>query len=128
MQTRADAIAACLVLPDAYEDYPFDDPGWTVMRHKTNKKSFAFIYEREGKIWINLKAEPMMADFWKSAFAAVVPAYHMNKTHWVSVILDGSMQDDEVMQLIRDSYHLTQRKGHAKKAEAEPHGPAPQNI
>ena len=79
MITRADVIAACLAFPDAYEDYPFDDPGWTAMRHRTNHKSFAFICEREEKIWINLKAEPLMADFWKSAFPAVVPAYHMNK-------------------------------------------------
>ena len=110
MITRADVIAACLAFPDAYEDYPFDDPGWTAMRHRTNHKSFAFICEREEKIWINLKAEPLMADFWKSAFPAVVPAYHMNKTHWVSVILDGSMTDEEIMQLIADSYALTQNK------------------
>lgn len=114
MYTRQDVISACLSFPDAYEDYPFDDPGWTAMRHRTNKKTFAFICERGGKIWINLKAEPMMADFWKSAFSAVVPAYHMNKTHWVSVILDGSMTDEEIMQLIQDSYRLTQNKTNAR--------------
>ena len=55
MLTRKEAIAACMTLPDAYEDYPFDDT-WTVMRHQTNKKMFAAIYEREGRIWINVKA------------------------------------------------------------------------
>ena len=114
MRTRQDVIAACLALPDAYEDYPFDDPGWTVMRHKTNNKSFAFICEREGKIWINLKAEPMMGDFWKDAFEAVVPAYHMNKRHWISVILDGSMADSQILPLIEDSYTLTQDKKRKK--------------
>ena len=93
MKTRKDVIEACLHLPDAFEDYPFDDPGTTAMRHKTNRKIFALILERNGKIWINLKAEPLKADFWRDAFSAVVPAYHMNKRHWISIILDGSMSD-----------------------------------
>ena len=110
MRTRADAIAACLRFPDAFEDYPFDDPGWTCMRHRTNQKIFAFIFERDGKIWINVKAEPLRADFWRDAYPAVVPGYHMNKRHWVSIILDGSMSDAEVLDLISDSYLLTQSK------------------
>ena len=110
MITRAEAIAACMQLPDAYEDYPFRDANWTAMRHKTNQKTFAFIFEREGHIWISLKAEPQWADFWKNAFPAVVPAYHLNKTHWISVILDGSMDDPQILPLIEDSYRLTQKK------------------
>ena len=114
MLTRQDAVNACLSLPDVWEDYPFDDPNWTVMRHRSNRKSFAFIFERNGKIWINLKAEPLRADFWKAAYSAVVPAYHMNKRHWISVILDGSMADGEVMALIEDSHALTAPKSKAK--------------
>lgn len=57
--TRQDLIDFCLTFPAAYEDYPFDDiadPGaWTVMRHRANKKSFALIYERNGKLCANLK-------------------------------------------------------------------------
>ena len=108
MTTRAEAIAACMQYPVAFEDYPFRDANWTVMRHKTNNKTFAFIFEREGKIWISVKAEPQWADFWKDAFAAVVPAYHLNKRHWVSIILDGSMNDEQILPLIQDSYALTQ--------------------
>lgn len=110
MTTRQEAIDACLVLPDAYEDYPFDDANWTVMRHRTNRKIFAAIFEREGRIWMNLKAEPSWGDFWKSVYPAVVPAYHMNKLHWISVILDGSMTDGEILSLIDDSYRLTAPK------------------
>ena len=109
MRTRAEAIAACLCLPGTYEDYPFDDPNWTVMRHADNKRSFAFIFERDGKIWINLKAEPLRADFWRDAYAAVLPGYHMNQRHWISVILDGSMTDAEILPLIEDSYALTHK-------------------
>ncbi len=106
MTTRREAIDACLSLPDACEDYPFDD-NWTVMRHQTNRKMFAAIYDREGRVWINVKAEPNWADFWKTVYPAVVPAYHMNKLHWVSIILDGSMSDEEIFHLIDDSYRLT---------------------
>ena len=115
MRTRAEAIAACLRLSGVYEDYPFDDPNWTVMRHAGNKKSFAYIYERNGNIWINLKAEPLRADFWRDAYAAVLPGYHMNKRHWISVILDGSMTDEEIGRLIEDSYALTAPKRRREK-------------
>ena len=110
MRTRADVIAACLRFPDAFEDYPFDDPGWTAMRHRTNQKIFALIFERDGKIWINVKAEPLRADFWRDAYPAVVPGFHMNKRHWISIILDGSMADAEIFSLIEDSYDLTQKR------------------
>ena len=112
MRTRAEAIAACMRLPGAYEDYPFDDPNWTVMRHGNSKKSFAFIFERDGKIWINLKAEPLRAEFWREVYTAVLPGYHMNKRHWISVILDGSMSDSEILALIEDSYALTNPRAH----------------
>ena len=110
MMSRSEAIAACMQLPGVYEDYPFDDPGWTCMRHTANKKIFAFIFERNGFVWINVKAEPLKADFWRDAFEAVVPAYHMNKRHWISIILDGSMEDNDVQMLIEESYGLTAGK------------------
>ena len=115
MVTRAEVIALCLRLPDSYEDYPFDDPNWTVMRHKTNRKTFALIFERQGHLWVNVKAEPGWGDFWKSTYPAVVPAYHMNKRHWVSIILDGSMSEEQVFQLIAESHALTQPKQNKPK-------------
>ena len=51
---RADLIALCGRLPDSYEDYPFDDPNWTVMRHRTNRRSYALIFERQGRLWVNV--------------------------------------------------------------------------
>ena len=51
------------------------------MRHRANKKSFALIYERNGKLYVNLKCDPMEADFLRQAFVDVTPAYHMNKVH-----------------------------------------------
>lgn len=88
------------------------------MRHKTNHKTYAFLFERQGHLWVNVKAEPQWGDFWKSTYPAVVPAHHMNKRHWVSIILDGSMTEEQVFQLIAESYTLTQPK-RAAKAQSE---------
>lgn len=107
MLTRAEAIAACAALPDVFEDYPFHDPNWTVMRHKSNQKAFALIFERQGRIWVNLKALPEWVHFWQETYTAAVPAYHMNKEHWFSVILDGTIPDGELSRLIAESHALT---------------------
>ena len=107
MRTRAEAIRACLALPGAYEDYPFDDPNFTAIRHGGNHKIFALIFQRNGDIWINLKAEPLKVDFWRDAYPSVTFGWHMNKRHWISVILDGGMTAAEICPLIADSYLLT---------------------
>ena len=112
---REGALALCLQFPFTYEDTPFDDPNWTAVRHKENRKIFALLFQREGRIWINLKAEPMWGDLWRQAYPSVVPAYHMNKRHWISVILDGSLSDSDLYRLIGDSYALTASKKHAKQ-------------
>ena len=107
--TRREAIDACLSLPDAYEDYPFDG-NWAVMRHQTNRKMFAAVYDHDGRVWINVKAEPGWADFWKSVYPAVVPAYHMNKDKWISIMLDRPETDETIKDLLTLSYELTKGK------------------
>lgn len=107
-ETRKKWIAYCLTFPAAYEDYPFDG-NWTAMRHSANKKTFAFIYERNGQLCLNLKCDPFAADFLRQAYPSVTAAYHMNKTHWNTVILDGSVPDSEVEKMIADSYNLIHR-------------------
>lgn len=113
--TRPELIDFCLTFPAACEDYPFDDiidaGAWTVMRHRTNKKSFAFIYERNGKLCVNLKCEPIKADFLRQAYIDVTPAYHMNKEHWNTITLGGDVPEDELKQLVGQSYDLIQPKG-----------------
>ncbi len=110
MKIRQAAIDLCLTLNNTYEDYPFDDTNWTVIRHKENKKVFAWIFEREGHIWINLKGKPEWNDFWRSSFNSVIPAYHLNKTHWNSVILDGTVPEENIYDMITESYELTMPK------------------
>lgn len=110
MTSRQEAIDFCLTLMSTYEDYPFDDSNWTLMRHKGNKKVFAWIFEREGHIWINVKGKPEWNDFWRRTFNSVVPAYHLNKTHWNSIILDGTVPNEKIGDMITESYDLTRPK------------------
>ena len=117
MQTRQEAIQFCNTLDNVYEDYPFHDPNWTVMRHKANGKMFAAIFSRNGQIWINVKCDPKLTYMWRSGYAAVAPAYHMNKYHWNSIILDGTVPDDAVKTMIADSYVLTKQKRRANKQD-----------
>lgn len=117
MKTKQDVIAACLAMPFVYEDYPFDTET-ACMRHTENRKIFAMLCDRDGTTWINVKAEPMWGDFWRQTYRAVVPAYHCNKQHWISIVLDGSMNREEILRLLQDSYELTKpkRKNVASKA------------
>lgn len=117
--TRRELIDFCLGLTAVYEDYPFDsisDPGaWTVMRHRTNKKSFALIYERKNKLCINLKCDPFEAELLRLAFEDVTPAFHMNKTHWNTVTLGGDVPDKDVKRMINISYDLIKPKARISK-------------
>lgn len=111
--TRRELIDYCLTYPDAYEDYPFDDindaGAWTVMRHRLNKKGFAFIYERDG-LCVNLKCEPLRADFLRQFYGGVTPAFHMNKMHWNTIRIDSDVPLEDLYNMIEHSYRLTMPK------------------
>jgi predicted DNA-binding protein (MmcQ/YjbR family) len=120
---RSNLVEYCLTYPDAYEDYPFDDApdadgAWTVIRHRLNKKSFAFIYERKG-LCVNLKCEPLRADFLRQIYWGVTSAYHMNKAHWNTVRLDSDVPDDELYSMIEHSYRLTMPKRKKQEISAK---------
>lgn len=110
MKTREEAINYCLKLENTYEDYPFSDNNWTLMRHKENKKVFAWIFKRDGHIWINLKCEAGWLDFYRQNYRSIVSAFHLNKDHWNSIILDGTIPEGVICDLIRRSYNLTKPK------------------
>ena len=109
--TRQDLIDYCLTFPAAYVDYPFDDVidenAWTAMRHRTNKKTFAFINNHDGRLCVNLKCDPMEADFLRSAYKDVEAGFHMNKTHWNTVYPDGDVPEEELHRMIANNsdYH-----------------------
>lgn len=107
MKTKEEAITFCKTFENVIEDYPFHDGNWALMRHKENKKTFACIYERQENIWINVKCDTEWRDFWRSAFTSVIPAYHMNKEHWNSIILDETIPVETIKNMIEESYELT---------------------
>ncbi|HCC34887.1 MAG TPA: hypothetical protein DEQ02_04355 [Ruminococcaceae bacterium] len=117
--TRRELIDLCLALPDAYEDYPFDDDGWCVVRHRVNKKGFAHIYERNDKLCVNLKCYPMEADFLREMFEDITAAYHMNKVHWNGVTVGGDVPIDELRKMIQGSYDLIKPKIRKTALQAE---------
>ena len=98
------------------EDFPF---GPTVIVFKVMDKMFALIPLDKKLLRINLKCDPELALHLRAKYNAVQPGYHMNKKHWNTIILDGSIPDDELSAMIDDSYDLV-IKG-LKKGDL-PHG------
>ena len=110
MKEREEAVAFCLKLNEVYKDMPFHDSNMIVIRHKDNKKVFAWIFEKDDNIWINVKCNPEWRDFWRNAYKSVLPGWHLNKEHWNSIILDGTVPDKEIKRMIEESYDLTMTK------------------
>lgn len=104
---REDVIKHCLKYKNVYEDYSFHDPNWCVIRHKENRRVFTWIFDRNEYVWINVKCDPEWRDFWRETFESVIPAYHLNKKYWNSIILDGSIPDKDIERMIGESYDLT---------------------
>lgn len=103
--TRRELIDLCLTFPGSVEDYPFEDDH-CVLRRGDNRKWFALIVWLDGRLCINLKCEPMKADFWRGVYKDCRPAWHMNKQHWNTVYLDGDVPLHELTEMIADSFAL----------------------
>ena len=106
MKTRKEALEYGLSFPNTYQDAPFHDPNWQLVRVKKSKKAFLWTYERDGFIHLNVKADPEWRDFWRSAYASVIPGWHQNKEHWSTIILDGSIPRKDIERMIAESYDL----------------------
>jgi O-6-methylguanine DNA methyltransferase len=106
MQTREEALAYGLSFPDTYQEAPFHDDNWQLVRVKENRKAFLWTYERNGYINLNVKADPEWRDFWRGAFASVLPGWHQNKEHWNTIILDGTIPEEDIKRMISESYDL----------------------
>ena len=73
MKTREEALEYGLSFPDTYQQAPFHDPNWQLVRVKGSKKVFLWTYERDGYINLNVKVDPEWRDFWRQAFPSVIP-------------------------------------------------------
>ena len=106
MTTREEALQYGLSFPDTYQEAPFHDPNWQLVRVKGSRKAFLWTYEKDGHIWLNVKADPEWRDYWRGAFPSVIPGWHQNKEHWNTVILDGTVPEDAVRRMIEESYGM----------------------
>ena len=106
MTKRQDVLDFGMTLADVYTDAPFHDDNWILLRYKKNKKAFAWTYEKDGFMWVNIKVDPEWRDLWRNTYEAVIPGYHQNKEHWNSIRLDDSIPDEEVKRMIAESYDL----------------------
>ena len=106
MKTREEALAYGLSFPDTYQDAPFHDTNWQLVRVKKSKNAFLWTYERDGYINLNVKVDPEWREFWRKAFKSVIPGWHQNKEHWNTIILDGSIPDDDIKRMIEESYDI----------------------
>lgn len=113
------AKAYLLSKPEAWLDYPF---GPDVAVLKIDKKMFATLGEEfvDGQplARMNLKCDPHEAQILRDIFPAVMPGYHMNKTHWNTVLLDQSIPAGELQRMIDASYALVVRSLTKKRQQA----------
>ncbi|RKO22370.1 MmcQ/YjbR family DNA-binding protein [Pseudarthrobacter phenanthrenivorans] len=102
----------CLSFPGAYEDYPFG-PETAVFKVRASISGGA---RHEGKVfalssmspdgYVNLKCEPGLAVQLRAVHPEITGAWHMNKTHWNGVRLDGTLPEDMIRDMVEDSYDL----------------------
>jgi predicted DNA-binding protein (MmcQ/YjbR family) len=100
---RDRVIALCGAKPGAVEDYPFGDDAAVF---KVAGKMFALVSLGQEPGSVSLKCDPGIAVELRAQYPAVTAGYHLNKRHWNTVELDGSVPGDELTELIDHSYDL----------------------
>ena len=96
----------CIKKKGATESFPF---GEDTLVFKVNEKIFALV-NLDGDLTINLKCEPAYAIELRERHSSVIPGYHMNKKHWNTVLVDGTLPDKEIFSWIDHSYNLVAGK------------------
>jgi predicted DNA-binding protein (MmcQ/YjbR family) len=92
-----------LSMPQAVEEFPFDAVTLVV---KVCGKMFGLVSTDRTPLRLNLKCLPEKAEVLREQFPSIIPGYHMNKRHWNTLILDGSLPDDLIFSLVDESYGL----------------------
>ena len=98
----------CLALPGAAETFPFS-PEISVFK-ASNGKIFALTNLGSATLDISVKCEPEIGESLRRTHRSIVPGYHLNKRHWITVPLGAEVDDTLVRELIEDSYDLVKPK------------------
>jgi predicted DNA-binding protein (MmcQ/YjbR family) len=96
----------CLSKKYVTECMPFGDD---TLVYKVSGKIF-ILANLDGDLTINLKCDPAFALELRERYTSVIPGYHMNKKHWNTVMIDGSIPDREIFEWIDHSYNLVRNK------------------
>jgi predicted DNA-binding protein (MmcQ/YjbR family) len=104
----------CISKKGVTEYFPFDDE---TLVFKVGSKIFALTNINKPLLEVNLKCEPFMSEDLRRDFHAIKPGYHMNKKHWNTIILDGSIPDEKILFLVDLSFELVYNG--LKKSEKE---------
>lgn len=114
-ERRDQVIEECLAKPGVVECYPF---GEAVAVFKVAGRMFALVTLDASPAKATVKCDPDLAIALRERYAAITPGYHSSKRHWNTIVLDGSVSDEEVSELVDHSYQLvlgrltkTQRRG-----------------
>jgi predicted DNA-binding protein (MmcQ/YjbR family) len=97
----------CLEQPAAEETFPFSAE---LSVFKVAGKVFALCALDETPLRISLKCVPEVAVRFRLEYPAIIPGYHLNKQHWNTVLIDGTVPDDLVREMVEDSYDLVRAK------------------
>jgi predicted DNA-binding protein (MmcQ/YjbR family) len=98
----------CLHFPDAVETFPFE-PGVSVFRDARTTKVFAITSLSATPLDVTVKADPHEAELLRAAHRSIVPGYHNNKRHWITITFSGDADDRLIKSLIADSHALVSR-------------------
>jgi predicted DNA-binding protein (MmcQ/YjbR family) len=102
----------CLSKKEVTESFPFDEETLVL---KVGSKMFALTNVNKPILEVSLKCDPLMAQDLRKEYSSIKPGYHLNKTHWNTITVDGTVTEDKILLLIDISYDLVY-KG-LKKAE-----------
>jgi predicted DNA-binding protein (MmcQ/YjbR family) len=93
----------CFSLLGTHEEFPF---GPDTSAFKVAGKIFALSRLSEHPLRVSLKCDPSLAEELRKTHPAVIPGYHLNKRHWNTVTIDGSLPDETISDMVEDSYDL----------------------
>ena len=107
---KEEIIKYCLTLENTYKDCPFSDDFESVtMKHCKNKKWFTLLMNVNNKLYLNVKTDPNYSDILRNTYDYIIPAYHMYKEHWNTIIIDEKVDEDLVKELIEQNMVLCNR-------------------
>jgi predicted DNA-binding protein (MmcQ/YjbR family) len=105
----------CLSMPGTSETFPF---GAEVSVFKVEGKMFALSRLDGDPLQVSVKCDPPLAEQLRLTYAAIAPGYHLNKRHWNTITLDGSLEDRLVRDMVEDSWDLVVDKLPLKRRSA----------